>query len=386
MAIDDEADFETAAYPAGEFVAGTRTTHEVTPGAPVDLAGMKSASQPCAAETPEKPMASLAGDEKTAHDVKSPKVSGEHFEVEIPVEAIMRHAAAEEHAKVTSAPASGAPVSPEKAETLTEALPDEFNKPVPDDARATGSVKMKKPAPPEEHGRAAVEDPVEFNYDNEEHGSAAVGEAFELNYGREEDGQDGEEHASFAGSGSRFAPEARPEGLERALSPVSFEKLIEGPAKEGSSQTARLSPTAAEVHEKVQAGIKVSVDSGGGEVRMKLNPESLGEVRIKLNVDSGVVKAEIMVENMEVKRIIESDSSFLKESLGAHGLTLDKCVVEVSRSFDARGREGNGSDAPAGGEQRPPRDREQEKSGTPWQRHYKQGHGRQEDGRLDFFI
>jgi flagellar hook-length control protein FliK len=159
--------------------------------------------------------------------------------------------------------------------------------------------------------------------------------------------------------------------------------------KEFSASPARVAPLAAEVQEKVQAGIKVSVEQGGGEVKMKLNPESLGEVRIKLNVASGVVKAEITVENIEVKRIIESDSAFLRDSLGAHGLTLDKCVVEVGRSFEAGTREKSGESF-SGDEQRPMKDREHEKENrenSGWQhRHFRKNYARHEDGGVDFFI
>lgn len=167
---------------------------------------------------------------------------------------------------------------------------------------------------------------------------------------------------------------------------TTFEKTIEQ-AVRPQPDVSRPVATTAEVHEKLQAGIKVSVEQGGGEVKMKLNPESLGEVRIKLSVDSGMVKAEIMVENPEVKSIIEADASFLKESLGAHGLTLDKCVVEVGRSFDARHDEaGDGSRSAKGDEHRPMKDREEEKGNGGWQRHLKKQYARHEDGGVDFFI
>lgn len=142
----------------------------------------------------------------------------------------------------------------------------------------------------------------------------------------------------------------------------------------------------AEVHEKVQAGISVSVESDGGEVRMKLNPDSLGEVRIKLNVDSGRVTAEILVDNPEVKSIIESDSSFLKDSLGQHGLTLDKCVVEVGRSFESSEQEADDRRQPYADERAPQgEERGSEKGRGAWQRHFKQNQARHDEGGIDFF-
>lgn len=174
---------------------------------------------------------------------------------------------------------------------------------------------------------------------------------------------------------------------ENATPTVSFEKVIEAKVSLAAPATVSHAPVAAEVHEKVQAGLKVSLDNNGGEVKMKLNPESLGEVRIKLSVNEGMVKAEIVVENPEIKSIIEADSSFLRESLGAHGLTLDKCVVEVGRSFDARGREANDNQSsPNGDERQPMKDREEEKGRNGWQRNFRRDHALNEDGGVDFFI
>lgn len=199
-------------------------------------------------------------------------------------------------------------------------------------------------------------------------------------------GTEGKGEGASAEENSQSAPqETQAVKAENMMSGVSFEKLVASPVKETPAAPIRTEPLAVEVREKVQTGIKVSLEQGGGEVKMKLNPESLGEVRIKLNVASGVVRAEITVESHEVKRLIETDTSFLRDSLGAHGLTLDKCVVEVGRSSDARGREEYES-ASTGDEQRLMRDREHEKGNNAWQRQFRKNHARRVDGGVDFFI
>jgi len=108
-----------------------------------------------------------------------------------------------------------------------------------------------------------------------------------------------------------------------------FKELVDMPA--------RTSPAAAvdsfeELKEKLNAGIRISVQNGGGEVRMRLNPENLGELVIKLNIVNDDVVAEILADNLEVKRAIETDASVLKEALGANGLNLKECVIGISRS------------------------------------------------------
>lgn len=109
------------------------------------------------------------------------------------------------------------------------------------------------------------------------------------------------------------------------------EKVSIGAARADAPAPVR---TITEVKEKLEGAIRVSVEQGGGEVRMKLNPERLGELTIKLNIEDNAVKAEIIVESAEVKRILETDSGLLKDALGSQGLTLDKYTVEIKA--DAR--------------------------------------------------
>lgn len=178
--------------------------------------------------------------------------------------------------------------------------------------------------------------------------------------------------------------ETQPVKPEAVATGVTFDNTIEQAAK--PAPAARMTTATAEVHEKVQAGMKVSIQQDGGEVKMKLNPDSLGEVRIRLNVNEGMVRAEITVDNPEVKRIIEADSSFLRESLGAQGLTLDKCVVEVGRSFDASYREDSDRSQPDFNEQqRPMKDRDEDKGNNGWHRHFRNQNARHEEGGVDFF-
>ncbi len=281
----------------------------------------------------------------------------EHFEIEIPAEEILKQALKE--------PETGPAIA--ASGPKTEA-PEEN----------AGRVMTFAPEPVENHGKP--EKAEKLNEDVKSNVAEFSGSAFQgaENKGREEQGD-------YAGANAASVPETSSSKPEQMMSAVSFDKFVDSPVKETPAAPQRLTPVAAEVQEKVQAGIKVSVEQGGGEVKMKLNPESLGEVRIKLSVASGVVKAEIIVENPEVKRIIESDTSFLRDSLGSHGLTLDKCVVEVGKSHDARGRETGSEQRFSGDEHRPMKDRD-EKGNSAWQRNFRQKQQRQADGGVDFFI
>lgn len=87
----------------------------------------------------------------------------------------------------------------------------------------------------------------------------------------------------------------------------------------------------AEIVAQISGRMKAEFNGKGGEVRMTLNPESLGQVKIEVSVEGGVVKANIMAENASVKSSIESNLSLLKTSLEGHGLRVDHLSVEVDQ-------------------------------------------------------
>lgn len=321
--------------------------HEAVASA-ADLNAQKNLPDRAGSAVTEKGMIELAGISRNGAEQ-------EHFEMEIPAEEIMKRSVIEPKAGPAIAasfapdevPGNGSPVALEKAPVELFEYAGKTEK---------GSV---------EEVRVQQAGSSEFTFQGAE--------------GQERDGEKG-----FGEANSQSGLESLSIEPENMVSAPSFEKLIDATVKESPAVSVKSAPVTAEVQEKIQAGMKVSLVQGGGEVKMKLNPESLGEVRIKLNVASGLVRAEIIVENPEVKRIIEADSGFLRDSLVSHGLTLDKCVVEVGRSADSRGRDGN-DPAFSGDEQRPMKDRE-EKGHSAWHRRFRQDYARQEDGGVDFFI
>lgn len=174
---------------------------------------------------------------------------------------------------------------------------------------------------------------------------------------------------------------------ENVIPGAAFGKHLETAVERPLAPVALGSPAPAEVKDRVEAGIRLSVESGGGEVRMKLNPESLGEVRIKLDVSSGVVKAEIVVERHEVKTMIEADSAFLKDALSSHGLTLDKCVVEVAKPFDAKARFESSWQDLAGEERASSGHKEHKDRGSSgWHGRFNQERRREKESGVDFFV
>lgn len=195
---------------------------------------------------------------------------------------------------------------------------------------------------------------------------------------------DNEQGANAESGADSAFPELTLNKTDGALSATPFARHLESASVETLSGAAKSAPFSPQVMDTVEAGIRLSADARGGEVRMKLNPESLGEVRIRLDVSSGVVRAEITVESHEVKSMIEADSDFLKDSLGSHGLTLDKCVVDVAKPFDLKARH-EGFRQEASGEERAPGRNNRENGGNSHGR-FNQDSERGEERGVDFFI
>lgn len=134
------------------------------------------------------------------------------------------------------------------------------------------------------------------------------------------------------GDGGR--PEAEPDAQRPALGALpgaAFRNLVD------SAPAYRPEPQAypVEMGKQLDEVLRISVRNGGGEVRMKLNPESLGELSIRLSISNGAVTAEITAESLEAKALLEANSSMLKDSLAQQGLVLRECVISVSSRVDA---------------------------------------------------
>ncbi|MDP2689917.1 MAG: flagellar hook-length control protein FliK [Deltaproteobacteria bacterium] len=95
-----------------------------------------------------------------------------------------------------------------------------------------------------------------------------------------------------------------------------------------------------EVYEKFSSGVRMSVANNGGEIRLSLRPDHLGNLNIRLNIDETLVKARILVESAAVKDVLDGDAGALKDIFAKNGLVLDRYSVEIapkSFGFDSGG-------------------------------------------------
>jgi flagellar hook-length control protein FliK len=68
---------------------------------------------------------------------------------------------------------------------------------------------------------------------------------------------------------------------------------------------------------------------GGGEIRMSLKPDHLGEIQLKVAMEGSRVNVQMTTERGEVKKLIEQSVNELRHGLAGHNLSMDKLDVSV---------------------------------------------------------
>jgi flagellar hook-length control protein FliK len=82
--------------------------------------------------------------------------------------------------------------------------------------------------------------------------------------------------------------------------------------------------------------LTVAAKSGITEMRILLRPESLGEVQLRIRMDGDIVMGKIYVENQQVKHIVESNLTVLKDALAQHNIQTGSFDVDVNHGNDTR--------------------------------------------------
>jgi|GEM_PF-5456795 len=83
---------------------------------------------------------------------------------------------------------------------------------------------------------------------------------------------------------------------------------------------------------EVGTGVSQHALKGGGEMRLVLNPDDMGEVKVKVSTKNGKVEVQVTAENKDVAQVIRGGSKDLEASLKEQNLSLSKFEVTVSDS------------------------------------------------------
>lgn len=117
-------------------------------------------------------------------------------------------------------------------------------------------------------------------------------------------------------------------------------RVTEGGARMPESFQTLPPDTARDVVDQVVKGLALKVQGENSEVRIRLEPESLGEVVVSMRMENGKLQAQIDVSQAGVKGVLESNLGQLRQSLSTRGIDVQRLDVVFSGGSGARGSEG----------------------------------------------
>lgn len=88
------------------------------------------------------------------------------------------------------------------------------------------------------------------------------------------------------------------------------------------------------ISEQITDGVKANLNLEKSEFTVKLNPESLGEVTIKLVEEGGEMVVNITAATESTAKLLNSDLTALRDSLGSLNLEIRAVTVEAPESIE----------------------------------------------------
>jgi hypothetical protein len=88
------------------------------------------------------------------------------------------------------------------------------------------------------------------------------------------------------------------------------------------------------ISEQITDGVKANLNLEKNEFTVKLNPESLGEVTIKLAEEGGKMVVNITAATESTAKLLNSDLTALRDSLGSLNLEIREVTVEAPENID----------------------------------------------------
>ncbi|NQZ02696.1 MAG: flagellar hook-length control protein FliK [Bdellovibrionales bacterium] len=116
---------------------------------------------------------------------------------------------------------------------------------------------------------------------------------------------------------------------------------IEKAAATSSAFSLAPEPTEAEQAKNVREIMQQTqflMKKGGGEAKVTLNPEGLGQIQLKVSTEGEQVAVDMVAESSEAKKLIEKGLGDLKATLASHKLNVENLKVDlasdIQKQFD----------------------------------------------------
>ncbi len=133
-------------------------------------------------------------------------------------------------------------------------------------------------------------------------------------------------HTSVSADAAVYAAGTRMSGAELAsrVSELAQRPAVATPAPPPQEPTANGEP----LSHAVVRSLKFQWAQGGGEARLQLRPEYLGDLSVSLRVSGASVTAILSAESASVRAWIDTHQSDLRRALEAQGLSLDSLIID----------------------------------------------------------
>ncbi len=112
---------------------------------------------------------------------------------------------------------------------------------------------------------------------------------------------------------------------------------MDAPGREVSATSSK----ADEVLAQIVRHVELLSLNGHTEVRMQLEPQSLGRLSLLMTSDRDTVSVQLRAETPEVRDLVQANLGQLQAALNEHGVKVDRLAVLVGSalwSFDGQGR------------------------------------------------
>ncbi len=124
----------------------------------------------------------------------------------------------------------------------------------------------------------------------------------------------------------------KPDTWSAPVNQAGGQRLEQTNAQKPESFIVNTKPTPTEEAQNVKEVInrvQFLAGKGGGEMKITMSPEGLGEVTMKVAIQKGQVNVEMITESKEVKKLLEQGLGELKATLAANNLKVDQIRVDT---------------------------------------------------------
>lgn len=231
------------------------------------------------------------------------------------------------------------PMDPRKMAQLEEALGPQPQKPSPMSAAGFMATAMPRSGQPVEASAPLTENAPALKALGSEFSAPVApmetssfetsAEDFQSGFG------DGESSDSGGESASGGAHDSDIMSLKAAPQPLKLEDVAAA-LRTNAAPVAATATGAAMTADQTEASVKqimnqaqYLIKKGGGEMKVQMTPEGMGQIQLKVLVQDGKVNVQMAAETSEAKKAIESSLPELRSSLAAHKLSMDHVKVDV---------------------------------------------------------